>query len=129
MAITKQFVSSLSSDLDHPSNKTLLDLVLRKVCLKHGLSKEDYLDSYRDNERDQVVLKFKGVKLPPKFGQPIDVMKTMLDDPVRGPIIRAAVPDFSKAAERMIFLLGQMHNEYLIRVAMDEVRNLVSPRK
>jgi len=116
--------STLTSDLSHPSNKPLLELVLSHVCRKHGLNKIDFKSTSTTADGD-VTFYFKGLALPAKFEVPVDQMKRLLADSFRGPVIRSAVPDFSAAAQRMLMLLEQMQNPYSIRISRSEINNLI----
>lgn len=114
-----------TENLHHPQNKVLLEAVVRYVCSRHQLNYADFEQAQTDQMTLDVTLKFKGVNLPGKFQTPFEEIKRLLDDPFRGPVIRAAVPEFAKPVERILMLMQQMHNPYTIRVKRSEIDNLI----
>lgn len=89
------------------SNKSQFEAILQSLCVQHGIARNDFLQAEEDGTTGYIVLSFAPGVPSAASTAAAERVQALLLDPLRGEIIRAAVPDL---AQRVDALIGTICN-------------------
>ncbi len=103
--------------------------LLQYALKRYPVTRDRYKGMHRSKNDLSVTLMFKPMKFPPALTAKVFDLQKLMDDPLRGPVLRAAVPDFFDRATALVEALlptGGAGDEYAVHFDYQLVREITN---
>ncbi len=98
--------------------------VIDEICTRYHVDRAQYV-AYRQEASDgSYSFHFKAIEPQKAIDHEMKNVRSMLDDPFRGPVIEAAVPELLRTLKRLLAEYELVHSPTLIKVPEREIREI-----